>query len=140
MKKQLIMKRKIVGLAAGLFMLLGLAGTGVAAETYEITIDRFNFHPPDLLINVGDTVVWENKMTYGHWVISGSDMRHDNRFFSYLLLKGHKFSFTFRQPGAYPYYCPIHSMQAMVTVLAPEGWKEEEKGVGAEDGTPRRRR
>lgn len=134
-------KKNAILFLAGVAMLLGMAGTGLAA-THEIKIERFNFYPPDLLINVGDTVVWENKMNYGHWVISGVDMHHDNKFFSYLLLNGHKFSFTFRQPGDYPYYCPIHSMQAMVTVLAPKGWKEQEekRQDGGESGGRRRLR
>ena len=89
-------------------------------ETHEVIIEQYNFDPPDLLIIAGDTVVWQNEMTYGHWVISGNDYRHDNRFFSPILFKGHTFSFTFREPGDYFYYCPIHNMQAMVIVIEPE--------------------
>ncbi len=107
-------------------------------ETHEVVIRNFNFYPPDPVINVGDTVVWENAMNYGHWVISGVDMRHNNKFFSYLLLKGHKFSYTFRQPGDYPYYCPIHSMQAMVSVVDPTG--KADQPAAEEDGGERRRR
>ena len=108
------------------------------AETIEIEIRNFNFYPPDPVINVGDTVVWTNKMNYGHWVISGVDMRHNNKFFSYLLLKGDKFSYTFRTPGDFPYYCPIHSMQAMISVVG----EEPAAGAPAEEGgeTKRRRR
>jgi plastocyanin len=109
-------------------------------ETYEILIKNFNFYPPDPLINVGDTVVWKNTMNYGHWVISGVDMRHDNKFFSYLLLKGHMFSYTFREPGDFPYYCPIHSMQAMISVVALEGMEEEEGAEKKEEKTDGRRR
>ncbi len=107
------------------------------AETVEIKIKNFNFYPPDPVINVGDTVVWINTMNYGHWVISGVDMRHNNKFFSYLLLRGTKFSYTFRTPGDYPYYCPIHSMQAMVSVVGPEPAAGEAETEGA---TKRRRR
>ena len=90
------------------------------SETHQVAIQSFNFDPPDLLIIAGDTVVWENNMTYGHWVISGEDYRHDNRFFSPILLKGDTFNFTFREPGEYSYYCPIHNMQAIVIVVEPE--------------------
>jgi len=110
------------------------------AETIYIKIKNFNFYPPDPVINVGDTVVWENTMNYGHWVISGVDMRHDNKFFSYLLLRGTKFSYTFRQPGDYPYYCPIHSMQAMISVVDPNAGKEKKEGTGESSTTKRRRR
>ncbi len=119
--------------------LLCCFATQAQAETVEIEIRNFNFYPPDPVIDVGDTVVWTNKMNYGHWVISGVDMRHNNKFFSYLLLKGTKFSYTFRTPGDFPYYCPIHSMQAMISVVgkAPvEGEAPTEKG----DEPKRRRR
>jgi plastocyanin len=107
------------------------------AETIEIEIRNFNFYPPDPVIDVGDTVVWTNKMNYGHWVISGVDMRHNNKFFSYLLLKGTKFSYTFRTPGDFPYYCPIHSMQAMISVV---GKAPAEGEPAAEEGGEKKRR
>lgn len=135
------MKKLLAGGAMAL--LLGLAPAAVA-ETHTVEIRNFNFYPPSPVIKTGDTVVWVNKMNYGHWVISGVDMRHDNKFFSYLLLNGHKFSFTFREPGDYPYYCPIHSMQAMVSVVgeagaAPAaGEKKEEAGGEAEQRRRRR--
>ncbi len=133
------MKNRTGCLLVGLVLVL-LSAVQLQAETIHIEIRNFNFYPPDPVINVGDTVVWENKMNYGHWVISGVDMRHDNKFFSYLLLKGHKFSYTFREPGDYPYYCPIHSMQAMVSVVGPEPGKEEQKEGAGDTGTTRRRR
>jgi len=131
------MKKLFVGFLAGC-SLLGCLLLTAQAETIHIEIRNFNFYPPDPVIDVGDTVVWENKMNYGHWVISGVDMRHNNKFFSYLLLRGDKFSYTFREPGDFPYYCPIHSMQAMISVIgeAPSEGEEKKKG----EGTTRRRR
>lgn len=137
------MKRLLICLVVGTALLAGLADQSYAEpETHNIVIRNFNFYPPDPLIDVGDTVVWENTMNYGHWVISGVDMRHDNKFFSYLLLKGHKFSYTFRNAGDFPYYCPIHSMQALISVVGPavEEVKEGEKEKLKDDGTRRRRR
>ncbi len=131
------MKRITALLLIGMALLCCFAAQA-QAETVEIEIRNFNFYPPDPVIDVGDTVVWTNKMNYGHWVISGVDMRHNNKFFSYLLLKGTKFSYTFRTPGDFPYYCPIHSMQAMISVVgkAPaEGEKAAEEG-----GEKKRRR
>ena len=118
------------------FCVLFCFGSSSSAETIEIKIKNFNFYPPDPVINVGDTVVWTNNMNYGHWVISGVDMRHDNKFFSYLLLRGTKFSYTFRTPGDYPYYCPIHSMQAMISVVGPDPGSVEEP----KEGEPKKRR
>jgi len=130
------MRRITVMFLLAFSLLLGFTSSSYA-ETVEIKIKNFNFYPPDPVINVGDTVVWTNTMNYGHWVISGVDMRHNNKFFSYLLLRGTKFSYTFRTPGDYPYYCPIHSMQAMVSVVGPEPVAGEAPKEGA---TKRRRR
>lgn len=121
----------IVCLSISFFVMIGVfalapSNAQAESETYEVIIKELNYHPPDLMITAGDTVVWENTMTYGHWVISGRDYRHDNRFFSPILLKGGKFSFTFREPGEFAYYCPIHNMQAVVFVLEPEDVKPEE--------------
>ncbi len=76
-------------------------------------------------------------MPYGHWVISGADMRHDNRYFSPLLLKDHKLSYTFKDPVVQDYYCPIHSMQGRITVLEVE---KKEKIEKAPEKKKRRRR
>lgn len=106
-------------------------------EVHIVKIRDFNYHPHDLIIQEGDTVLWINEMPYGHWVISGADMRHDNRYFSPLLLKGHKFSHTFEEAVVQDYYCPIHSMQGRVTVLKKE--KEEEKKPAKKKKRRRRR-
>jgi len=129
------MKRITAVLLIGVALLFCFAAQS-QAETIEIEIRNFNFYPPDPVIDVGDTVVWTNKMNYGHWVISGVDMRHNNKFFSYLLLKGTKFSYTFRTPGDFPYYCPIHSMQAMISVVG----EEPAAGAPAEEGGEKKRR
>ena len=133
------MKKSAGYLLAAIVLMFCLVGQA-QSETIYIKIKNFNFYPPDPVINVGDTVVWENTMNYGHWVISGVDMRHDNKFFSYLLLKGTKFSYTFRVPGDYPYYCPIHSMQAMVSVVDPNAGQEKKEEGGEAAPTTRRRR
>lgn len=133
MKLTKVTAQLLIGIA-----FLCCAAVSAQAETVEIEIRNFNFYPPDPVIDVGDTVVWTNKMNYGHWVISGVDMRHNNKFFSYLLLKGTKFSYTFRTPGDFPYYCPIHSMQAMISVVGKA--PEDGKPAGEEGATKKRRR
>ena len=115
-------KIRLIPILIVLFSLIAIA-PAYSGEVHIVKIDAFNFHPPDLIVNQGDTVLWINNMPYGHWVISGADMRHDNRYFSPLLLKDHKFSHTFKDPVVQDYYCPIHSMQGRVTVLEV---KEEE--------------
>lgn len=118
--------------ALSLLLLISAAG----AEVHIVKIKDFNFHPAELMIKQGDTVLWINEMPYGHWVISGADIRHDNRFFSPLLLKGHKFEYTFKESVVQDYYCPIHSMQGRITVLGAG----KEKTVEVSPEKKRRRR
>lgn len=119
-----------------MFLLL-LITSPLAAEVHIVKIKDFNYHPADLTIRQGDTVLWINEMPYGHWVISGVDIRHDNNFFSPLLLKDHKFSHTFKDAIVQDYYCPIHSMQGRITVLEAEGSASDKK---APEKKKRRRR
>lgn len=113
----------IIALAVlALLLLTSAAG----AEVHIVKIKDFNYHPADLTIKQGDTVLWINEMPYGHWVISGADIKHDNRFFSPLLLNGHKFEHTFKDTVVQDYYCPIHSMQGRITVLGAGKEKIEE--------------
>ena len=119
-------KGNLTGLFLSLFLLLLIASLS-HAEVHIVKIKDFNYHPADLTIKQGDTVLWVNEMPYGHWVISGTDIRHDNNYFSPLLLKGHKFSYTFKDAMVQDYYCPIHSMQGRVTVL--EGEKTVSEGA-----------
>lgn len=108
---------------------------GEDKNVHIVKIKDFNYHPPELIIYEGDTVLWDNEMPYGHWVISGADMKHDNRFFSPLLLKDHKFNHTFEKPVVQDYYCPIHSMQGRITVLERKG-KARETSVETEKKEP----
>lgn len=116
---------------------------GEDKEVHIVKIKDFNFHPAELIISEGDAVLWINEMPYGHWVISGADMKHDNRYFSPLLLKDHKFNYTFEEPVVQDYYCPIHSMQGRITVLERKDKVKKEKAADAdkeEKKEPQRRR
>jgi len=121
--------RKSKSIVISVFFFTVLSAISAFAEVHIVKIKDFNFHPHDLVIKEGDTVLWINEMPYGHWVISGADIRHDNRYFSPLLLNGHKFSHTFNEPVVQDYYCPIHSMQGRVTVLSAGKDKVEKAPV-----------
>ncbi len=82
--------------------------------TVNINIAGFAFDPPDLTINVGDTVQWTNTDFAPH--TSSSDTAVWN---SGTLTNGQTFSFTFNSTGTFPYHCGIHaSMMASITVAA----------------------
>jgi plastocyanin len=92
-------------LAAGLPS-LGAASDAVveaAARTATITIDNFDFGPPDLTIAAGTTVTWKNKDGEVHRIKDDH-----NRFSSAALDTDDSYSHTFTTPGVYHYFCTIH--------------------------------
>ncbi len=109
----------------------GSTTTTVAAEVgaeVVIPIDAFNpanaataFDPIDLTVPVGTTVRWTNLDAVAHTVTSGtsdgSTGTPDGVFDSPFLDQGDTFTFTFTEPGTYPYYCKPHPwMKGTVTV------------------------
>ncbi|MBN9150925.1 MAG: HcpC [Cryobacterium sp.] len=97
-----------------------------------VTTIGLKFMPKDLTVKVGTTVTWQNGEAIGHTVTSGAwgevneatgvrgTQTPDGRFDHALAPKGQEgdtFSFTFTEPGVYPYYCKPHlTMNATVTV------------------------
>jgi plastocyanin len=69
----------------------------------QIAIDNFSFMPSEIKVPVGGTVAWTNHDDVPHNVIST-----EKRFASPVLDTDEKFSYTFQNPGVYPYYCSIH--------------------------------
>jgi plastocyanin len=59
-----------------------------------VTIDNFSFAPMQLEIKAGTEVIWIN---------------NDHKLFkSRALDTDEKFSFTFKDPGTYEYFCSVH--------------------------------
>jgi plastocyanin len=82
-------------------------------KTYQVTIQGFAFSPFDLKINKGDTVVWTNKDSASHTVVSDTG----NELGSSTLSTDQTYSHTFNQAGAFNYHCGVHlSMKARVEV------------------------
>ena len=83
-------------------------------EAAEVKIDNFSFGPATLTVSVGTTVTWTNRDDIPHTVTSADDPK---AFKSKVLDTDEKFSFTFTEPGTYPYFCSIHpKMTAKVVV------------------------
>jgi plastocyanin len=103
---------------------------GQGADTV-VTLS-LKFMPTDITVHAGDTVTWQNAETIGHTITSGEwgevnqatglrgTQMPDGRFDHELAPKGQPgdtFSYTFDEPGTYPYYCQPHlTMNAMVIV------------------------
>jgi plastocyanin len=93
------------------------SGTGSPAGASQQTIQ--NFRLPSFSVAAGSAVTWTNMDNDGHSVTSGTPPTKDGKFDSGEMRQNDKFSFTFTQPGEYPYFCVYHtSMTGKVTVTA----------------------
>ena len=107
-----ILGTAILGAAAVLSLSLASSalrpGSVVAAQEKAgatvVTIDNFSFAPMQLEIPAGTEVTWINKDDVPHTVVSD-----DHKLFkSRALDTDEKFSFTFKDPGTYEYFCSVH--------------------------------
>jgi plastocyanin len=73
-----------------------------AADT-QVTIDQFTFTPGRVIVKAGTTVTWINDDDIPHTVASSGKL-----FKSKTLDTKDKFSFTYKTPGNYEYFCSLH--------------------------------
>lgn len=75
-----------------------------------VTIQNFVFSPASLTVMQGTRVTWLNRDTVLHQVASdASGSNAEGAIFSSPVLStGESYSFTFNEPGIYPYHCPLH--------------------------------
>ncbi len=78
------------------------ATTGAAAK---VSIDNFVFDPKELVVTAGATVTWVNTDDVAHTVTSKAATP---LFDSKTLYTDDKFSFEFKTPGTYDYFCKPH--------------------------------
>jgi len=90
----------------------------------------------DIVVSVGDTIVWKNGDQAKHTITSGTvEEGHDGIFGGIdFLVPGEFYKFTFTEKGRYPYFCLIHPwMIGVVTVI--DGYKiVPDVGKDAGDG------
>jgi plastocyanin len=79
------------------------ATTGATAA--KVSIDNFVFDPKELVITAGASVTWVNTDDDAHTVTSKAAPA---LFASKTLHTGDKFSFEFKTPGTYNYFCKPH--------------------------------
>lgn len=94
----------------------GALATGAAAT--EVNIDNFSFTPAALIIGPGTTITWTNHDDIPHNIYST-----DNKFHSPVLDTDQKWSYTFKDPGTYPYYCKIHPKMTGKVIVAASAAK-----------------
>jgi amicyanin len=83
---------------------LALSAAAPAPQAAHVTIGNFTFGPAALTVKAGTTVTWLNGDDIPHTVVAADKQA----FRSKVLDSGEAFSFTFTQPGTYPYFCSIH--------------------------------
>jgi plastocyanin len=100
--------------AGGAGMLALAAGAARAQEVATVTVDHHDFAPRELMVKAGTKVVWTNRDSEPHNVVSAAEPR---LFRSRLMDTGDDFEFTFATPGRYSYYCALHpQMQGTILV------------------------
>ncbi|MDH3276571.1 MAG: protease inhibitor Kazal-type [Nitrosopumilus sp.] len=90
------------------------AGTSIpGCEEVDLCYD-----PPSLIIFTGGEIIWRNDDSTSHTVTSGNVIEGPNGIFDSGLIKAKStFSFKFKDPGQYEYFCMIHPWaNASVTV------------------------
>ncbi|MCR4327075.1 MAG: plastocyanin/azurin family copper-binding protein [Nanoarchaeota archaeon] len=76
----------------------------IEPKTHNIIVSGFEFTQSEILIKVGDTVIWTNMDFSSHTVTSDSGEELDSEY----LGKGGTYSHTFTKVGEYSYYCVPH--------------------------------
>jgi len=110
----------ISALAAGIFSLAAFAtashapATAPVSKTITIEIDNFNFKPKELTINAGTAVTWVNHDDVPH---TATAKGKPPVFDSNMLDTDDQFSFTFKNPGTYSYYCKVHPHMTATIVV-----------------------
>jgi plastocyanin len=90
----------------------GQSGSGHQTGMTDVSIVDFAFQPRAIFVGQGDTVQWTNTGNAQHTVDSDTEI-----FESDVLDPGETFSYTFGEPGVFPYHCDIHPhMRGMVIV------------------------
>ena len=83
---------------------------GLSAQTYHnVSVTNFEFDPPQLSINVGDTVVWANVL--GQHNVNGNQITFPDNpesFGNGPGPAGWSLTVIFDTPGTYSYRCDVH--------------------------------
>ncbi len=96
-------------------------GGAAEGEKAQVSIKLFSFNPGVLEIPAGTTVVWTNGDAIEHSVTNGVPGKPAGAFDSGFFTEGQTWSFTFNEPGEYPYFCRRHNFMRGVVKVTPKG-------------------
>lgn len=88
-----------------------------AAATEHVTVSSLSFSPSTVDVDVGDTVTWTVAQGAGIHTVTADGGAFDSGFIG----GGDTFSFTFDEPGTYPYFCEVHGQAMSGVVIVGSG-------------------
>ena len=107
--------RILLASAAALLVIGGtmaLQSSAAKRRTHIVAIRGMNYLPANLVVNVGDTVVWKNEDMVPH---TATDRARS--FDSGTIASGASWSYVVNKKGTYSYYCTFHpNMKSRVIV------------------------
>jgi plastocyanin len=126
-------RKRQIGLLIGAG--LCLAGSGLPgltpsawAANHTVMVRNFEFAPKDIVIQKGDTVIWEWE-TGAHTTTNGTggaDPNSGTLWDAPITSSNTTFQYTFDDAGSFPYYCVPHELANMVgSVTVEEGTPTE---------------
>ena len=92
-------RRTFVSIAAALL----IGGAGAAPVVHTVTIDGFEFHPPEVTVGKGDVVVWVNKDPVPHTATAKGAALDSGS-----IAASGSFRFTATREGRFDYVCTLH--------------------------------
>jgi plastocyanin len=85
------------------------------ADHVEVAIRKSLYVPDPLQIETGTTVTWVNEDALPHTATATTP---DVHFDSDYMALDDRFSYTFDEPGEYPYYCVFHPRMRAVVIVS----------------------
>jgi len=98
-------------LAAAVAALL-IGGADAAPVVHTVTIDGFEFHPPEVTVGKGDVVVWVNKDPVPHTATAKGAALDSGS-----IAASGSFRFTATREGRFEYVCTLHPTMKGVLVV-----------------------
>jgi len=98
-------------LAAAVAALL-IGGADAAPVVYTVSIDGFEFHPPEVTVGKGDVVVWVNKDPVPHTATAKGAALDSGS-----IAASGSFRFTATREGRFDYVCTLHPTMKGVLVV-----------------------
>ncbi len=87
-----------------------------AGASVEVMMESISYRPVELTVEAGTTVTWIHQ----DGSVAHTTTADDGTWDSGTMSEGDEFSFTFDEPGTYPYRCSIHPAQMTGTIIVTE--------------------